>query len=67
MEVVEGLKEGDEIAVTNLNRLDTGQQVKIATGVPDAEKGGGKTGEQGGEKTGVKKGRRKAADGKASE
>lgn len=41
VEIVDGLQEGDQIAVTNLGRLDTGARVQIATGAE--EKKGRKT------------------------
>jgi RND family efflux transporter MFP subunit len=39
VEILEGLKDGEQVALTQLNRLDTGVKVKIQTGDP---KGGGK-------------------------
>jgi RND family efflux transporter MFP subunit len=41
VEILEGLKEGEKVALTQLNRLDTGVKVSIATG---DGKGGGKGG-----------------------
>ena len=40
VEIVEGLEEGETIAVTQLNRLDTGTKVAIATGAAKPEKKG---------------------------
>jgi RND family efflux transporter MFP subunit len=34
IEILEGLEDGEVVAVTALNRLDTGQKVKIQTGEP---------------------------------
>jgi RND family efflux transporter MFP subunit len=34
VEIVEGVEEGDQVALTQLNRLDTGTKVAIATAVP---------------------------------
>jgi len=39
MEILEGLKDGEQVATTQLNRLDTGVKVRIATG---EGKGGGR-------------------------
>jgi RND family efflux transporter MFP subunit len=39
IEILEGLKDGEQVALTQLNRLDTGVKVKIQTGDP---KGGSK-------------------------
>jgi multidrug efflux pump subunit AcrA (membrane-fusion protein) len=41
IEILEGVSEGDTIAVTGLARLDTGSKVRIATGPPP---GAGKQG-----------------------
>lgn len=34
IEIIEGVKPGEEVAVTNLARLDTGSRVRIETGAP---------------------------------
>jgi len=36
IEIVEGLEKGEQVAVTQLNRLDTGTKVSIASGPPPA-------------------------------
>ena len=45
IEIIEGLKEGEQVALTQLNRLDAGVKVRIATG-PEPKGGGPQKAEQ---------------------
>lgn len=40
VEVIEGLQEGEQVALSQLGRLDTGARVRIETGSPDTRRSG---------------------------
>ena len=41
IEILEGLTQGEQVATTQLNRLDTGTKVRVVTGAEQAGAGGG--------------------------